>query len=160
MDKRIIKPRKRLIEEDEPVPQIRKQKKTRKPKPSKQPPQEQPPEPPQEQPTEPDEIQVNRRQYKDMYDPENPFWTKHYYTPNDVINNEYIRLTNSYGDAFSKLPPIFLNGIAQLEEKAEYKVFFKQAVSFKKLKAGEYETKGRKSDKTNISSVISFFTRN
>ena len=171
MDKRIIKPRKRLIEEEEPVPQTkksRKQKKIRKPKPTKQPPQEQQPEPPQEQQPEPepeqaqqpDDIQVNRRQYKDMYDPENPFWTKHYYTPNDVINNEYIRLTNSYGDAFSKLPPIFLNGIAQLEEKAEYKVPFKQAVSFKKLKAGEYETKGSKSDKTNISSVISFFTRN
>ena len=37
MDKRIIKPRKRLIEEEEPVSQTRKQKKTRKPKPSKQP---------------------------------------------------------------------------------------------------------------------------
>ena len=61
------------------------------------------------------------RNDKDMYDPQNPYWLDHYYTPDDAWNNEYIRLINSFTDNFAKIPPIFLNGIAQLDKKMNLK---------------------------------------
>ena len=151
-NKRIIKPRKRYIEETE---QQIIEKPKRKPK--KQPKKQQQPE--MEKPIE-NVVVINKKAYKDMYDPQNPYWIDHYYTPNDELNNEYIRLTDNYINYFAKLPPIFLDGIAQLEEKDEFKSPLKQIVSLKKLKDGEYETKGSKSDKKNISGLILFFVRN
>ena len=58
-----------------------------------------------------DKVLISKVDLKDKYNPDNPFWVEHFYTPDDITNSEYERLTNSYKDEFGKLPIVFYNGI-------------------------------------------------
>lgn len=158
-DKRVIKPNKRYIEQDEEVvvkPKPKKQKKAvpKKPKKVAQPPQQDK----LDEDIGTDEV-IDPKQIRDFSNNENPYWINHFYIPNDSINEEYGALTDKYVDFFDKLPFEFLNGIAQLEVKPQYKKEIVQQISFKKLKEGFYEIKSSKSDKTNISNTVSFFRK-
>ena len=115
--------------------------------------------PPKVKENETDKI-IDPKEYKNKDDPNNLYWTQYFYLPNDVINQEYERLKNSYNDEFLRLPLIFSNGVAQYDEKPETKLPIKQIVSFQKLKEGFYEIASSKSDVKNISSNISFFIKN
>jgi len=103
---------------------------------------------------------IDPKEYKNKDDPNNLYWTQFFYMPNDVINQEYERLKNSYKDYLLRLPLIFSNGVAQYDEKPETKLPIKQIVSFQKLREGFYEIASSKSDVKNISSNISFFIKN
>ena len=103
---------------------------------------------------------IDPKEYKNKDDPNNLYWTEHFYIPNDAINQEYERLKISYKDEFLRLPLIFSNGVAQYDEKPETKLPIKQIVSFQKLKEGFYQIASSKSDIKNISSNISFFKKN
>ena len=160
MEKRVSKPTKRFIEE------IKGAKTTIKKKEPKQKKIKQPIEKVKKQVEKEIEEETNKEiaydpiAIRDYYDNGNPYWTNHYYIPNDEIDEEYEKLYGDYLDYFEKLPVIFMNGIAQLEVKEEFQKPIKHKISFEKLKQGFYETQGSKSDKTNISNSISFFRKN
>ena len=50
---------------------------------------------------------ISKIELKDRYNPENPFWIEHFYTPewrpDDITDIEYERLTDTYKDDFEKL---------------------------------------------------------
>ena len=74
---------------------------------------------------------IDPKEYKNKDDPNNLYWTQFFYMPNDVINQEYERLKNSYKDYLLRLPLIFSNGVAQYDEKPQTKLPIKQIVSLK-----------------------------
>jgi len=153
MEKRVSKPPKRYTDE------IKGTKKTISKKQKKQRQIKEPVQKAKEPEIANDEI-INPKSIHDYDDHDNPYWTKHYYMPNDSINTEYEQLTAEYAERFNDLPYVFLNGIAQLEVNKEFQQPIKERISFKKLKEGFYEIKSSKSDKTNISNTISFFRKN
>ena len=151
MEKRISKPPIRYKEEIRTVKKTIKKKQTKQKKAKE----------PITKVNEPeiiDEI-IDPKTIHDYDDNENPYWTKHFYIPDDEINAEYEQLTIDYNEMFADLPYVFSNGIAQLEVKEEFQRPIKHKVSFEKLKQGFYEIKSSKSDKTNISNSISFFRK-
>lgn len=98
---------------------------------------------------------ISKQDLKDFYNIDNPFYVNNFYTRNDDITQRYDIVVEKLGE---KLPIIYINGIANLNSNINEAP--KIIVSFNKLKNGEYETSGSKSDKTNIQSSIKFFFNN
>ena len=151
IDKRSRQPNRKYIQEEEVEIKQKRPKKIAKRKVVQ-------PQPHQEK-EEINEI-IDPKHSSDYSDFTNPYWTNHFYIPNDSINEEYDKIMEIYMDDFAnKLPYEFSNGIAQLEVKEQYKKEIEQEISFKKLSEGFYEIKSSKSDKTNISKTILFFKK-
>ena len=177
---RQIKPSLKVIEqketEEEQLKQIThyKRPKHAEPRQPRQPPRPQPRQPPQPQQALPaivlpdQEIEevndenMTKEELADFYVDDNPFYKKHFYTPKDFITKRYDEvdtvLSQKYDEKFDERLPVFIsNGIMNLAVKPNLIEQPKKKVLFSKLSQGEYETKGSKSDKTNITSSIKFF---
>ena len=117
--------------------------------------------PPDIQEEEIDTSTMTKEELADFYVEDNPFYQKYFYTPNDFITNRCERvisiLQETKGD---ELPVFFQNGIINLAVKPNFIEQPPKTVLFSKLSKGDYETKGSKSDKTNITSSIKFFRKN
>ena len=102
-----------------------------------------------------DLTQISKQDLKDFYNIDNPFYTNNFIKILDDITDRYNFIVEKFGD---RLPIIYINGIANLEGRPWEAP--KNIVSFSKLKYGDYETAGSKSDKTNITASIKFFFNN
>ena len=98
---------------------------------------------------------ISKQDLRDFYNIDNPFYTNNFHTVDDDITTRYTIIVGILGD---KLPVIYMNGIANLD--SDNHDLPKNIVSYNKLKNGDYETSGSKSDKTNITSSIKFFFNN
>ena len=103
---------------------------------------------------------LSKQDLQDLSNPENPFY-KNFYTPQDNITKRFDDIVNKIQNKDNgRLPPMFDNGIVNLEIKPNLYQNPKNIVSFNDLKNGKYHTASSKSDVRNIVPSIKFFTNN
>ena len=103
---------------------------------------------------------LSKQDLQDYSNPENPFY-KNFYIPKDNITIRFDDVVNKIQNKDNgRLPPMFDNGIVNLEIKPNLYQNPKNIVSFNNLKDGKYHTASSKSDVKNIVPSIIFFTNN